>query len=56
MAKLARIKTTIGLPEPLWKRARIRAVEEGRDLQDVVASALEAYLARPKPPKREGRQ
>jgi hypothetical protein len=38
-------KTTIRLPDPLWKQTRIRALEEGRDAQDLVADALTAYLS-----------
>jgi hypothetical protein len=34
----------------LWREASVRALDEGRDLQDVVAAALAAYLA----PKRKG--
>lgn len=42
-----RIKTTVALDEALWKRARMRAIEESRDLQDIVADALVAYLRTP---------
>ena len=38
------VKTSVALPRELWKLAHLRALDEGRDLQDVVASALEAYL------------
>lgn len=38
------MKTSIKLDFDLWKRARIRAMDDGIDLQDVVAHALEAYL------------
>jgi hypothetical protein len=37
-------KTSIKLPKALWRAATVRAIDEGRDLQDVVASALELYL------------
>ena len=40
------IKTSVKLPRKLWKRARMRAVEEELDLQDIIAMALEAYLRR----------
>jgi hypothetical protein len=38
------VKTSLKLPKALWREATIRALDEGRDLQDVVASALELYL------------
>jgi hypothetical protein len=47
MASTDRVKTTVALDRALWKRARIRAVQEGRDLQDIVAEALVAYLQAP---------
>lgn len=40
------IKTSVKLPRDLWKRARIQAIEEDLDLQDVLVKALEAYLAK----------
>jgi plasmid stability protein len=39
------VKTTMKLPEGIWKQIRIRAIEEGRDAQDVVADALTSYLS-----------
>jgi hypothetical protein len=39
-----RVKTSLSLPEELWRAARIRAIEDGMDAQDLVARALEAYL------------
>jgi hypothetical protein len=41
---IKRVKTSLSLPEDLWKSARIRALQEGVDAQDLVARALEAYL------------
>jgi hypothetical protein len=38
------VKTSIKLPRDLWKRAHVQAMDEGVDLQDVVARALEQYL------------
>ena len=38
------VKCTMNLPTELWKQTRIRAIEEDRDAQDVVADALRAYL------------
>ena len=40
-------KTTIRLPEPLWREARKRALDEGRDFQDLVETALSEYLRKP---------
>jgi hypothetical protein len=39
-----RLKTSLSLPADLWTEARIRALREGIDAQDLVARALEAYL------------
>lgn len=39
------VKTTVELPEPLWKKAKTRAIEEG-DLRTVIINALEVYLKR----------
>lgn len=40
------VKTSIKLERDLWKRAHVRAMDEGLDLQDLIAKALEAYLGR----------
>ena len=39
-----KVKTSLSLPEGLWRTTRIRAIEQGVDAQDLVAAALEAYL------------
>lgn len=41
------IKTSVTLPRALWKAAHLRAMDEGRDLQNVIADALRAYLKQP---------
>ena len=41
------MKTTIDIPEPLYKRAKIHAVERGMTLKDVVLASLERELAVP---------
>ena len=51
---MERMKTTMILPKELWRRAKIRAMDEGTDLSGVVIVALEAYL-KTKPGK-EGRR
>ena len=38
------VKTSIRLDRDLWKRAHVRAMDEGVDLQDLIAKAVEAYL------------
>lgn len=48
----ATVKTTVVLPAELWKRAKVRALDEHRDLRDVIVDALGAYLATP---QRRGR-
>ena len=39
-----RVKTSIALPRALWRAAHVRAMDEGLELQEIVAKALEAYL------------
>lgn len=39
------MKTTIEIPEPLYRRAKIRAVERGESLKDLFLSALQRELA-----------
>jgi hypothetical protein len=34
------VKTTIDIPEPLYKQAKIRAVETGETLRDLVVRAI----------------
>ena len=38
------VKTSLRLPEDLWREAHIRALDERTDMQVIVARALEAYL------------
>jgi len=43
------VKTTVELPELLWKAAKNRAMDERTDLRAVIIASLEAYLrTRPK--------
>jgi hypothetical protein len=39
------VRTTLILPVSLWKEAKVRAMDEGRDLRDVLLDALGRYLA-----------
>ena len=48
------VKTTISLPEDLWKGAKIRAMDERMDFRSVVIAALEEYLRTEVKPIKEG--
>jgi hypothetical protein len=43
------IKTTVELPEDLWRAAKIRAMDDRTDLRSVMVAALRAYLRLPAP-------
>lgn len=43
--KIVQARTTLVLPLTLWQEAKIQAVRDGCDLQDVVRIALERYLS-----------
>jgi hypothetical protein len=49
------VKCTLKLPRAVWREGRIRAMDEGRDFQDIVSEALELYLKAPAKRGREGR-
>lgn len=38
------MKTTVDLPEDLWRAAKIRAMDEHSDLRSVIIAALRSYL------------
>jgi hypothetical protein len=40
------VKTSLRIPRALWRKAHMRALDEGKDLQDIVSEALDAYLRR----------
>jgi len=42
-----KVKCTMKLPADVWRAGRIRALDERRDFQDLVADAIELYLKRP---------
>jgi hypothetical protein len=41
------VKTTIEIPDQLFRRAKARAAERGQTLKQLVAEALQQKLARP---------
>ena len=48
------MKTTLEIPNPLFKRVKAHAAMEGMKLKDVVASALGAYLTQPRSDSKKG--
>ena len=42
------MKTTLEIPDPLFKRVKARAAMDGLKLKDLVTSALSAYLTKRK--------
>ena len=42
------VRTTLVLPLDLWQRAKVRALEERRDLREVLLDALGRYLGETK--------
>ncbi len=42
------MKTSVDIPDDLWKAAKILAVEETKDLKDVINDALLEYLKKKK--------
>ena len=38
------VKTTVDLPQDLWRAAKIRAMDEHSDLRSVIIAALRVYL------------
>ena len=49
-------KLTVEIPVELWKRAKVRAIDEQSDLRTVVIAALDAHLTkRPSRGPRAGR-
>ncbi len=55
MAKASEVvKTTVRLPVALWRAVKVRAVDERRDLQDVIIAALTAYVGQSLPRPKKG--
>ena len=46
MAQEEMVKTSLKLPKRLWREAHIRALDEGTQLQVIIARALEEYLGK----------
>ena len=44
----AMVRTTLVMPEALWRQAKIRALQENRDLRDLLIEGLELILKRGK--------
>ena len=42
------MKTSIEIPEDVWRAAKIRAMDEKKNFQDIVAEALREFLKRSK--------
>jgi hypothetical protein len=42
------MRTSIEIPEDVWRAAKIRAMDERKNFQDLVAAALREYLKRSK--------
>lgn len=40
------VKTTVDLPQHLWRAAKIRAMDDHTDLRSVIVAALEAFVGR----------
>jgi len=40
------MKTSVDIPDDLWKAAKILAVEDNKDLRDVIIEALQQYLGK----------
>jgi hypothetical protein len=47
------IKTSVEIPERLWRAARMRAIDEPGGLRGVIVRALETYLFGGRSPKTE---
>ena len=40
------MKTSVDIPDDLWRGAKILAVEENKDLRDVIIEALQEHLSK----------
>jgi len=48
------VKTSVDIPDALWKAAKILAVEENKDLRNVIIEALQQHLSKKGKPKDRG--
>jgi hypothetical protein len=46
---MVHMKTTMDIPDALFRRAKIAAIERGTSLKSLVLAALEEHLERPTP-------
>jgi metal-responsive CopG/Arc/MetJ family transcriptional regulator len=49
------VKTSVELPEDLWRAAKILAMDEKKNLQEVIADALRNHLKAKKGGKKDER-
>jgi len=40
------LKTSFSISRALWRRAKVRALDEGIELQELISKAIEMYLER----------
>lgn len=48
------MKTSVDIPDDLWKSAKILAVEESKDLRDIIIEALQEHLSKKVKVKNKG--
>jgi hypothetical protein len=48
------MRTVVNIPEPLWRAAKIRAMDEHTSLTGIVTAALAAYLDIKAPKAKKG--
>jgi len=48
------LKTSVDIPDDLWKASKILAVEESKDLRDVIIEALQEHLRKKGKAKNKG--
>jgi len=42
------VKTSLVLPEPLWRRMKLYGLEHKMELREIIIAAVEAYLPKPR--------
>jgi len=40
------VRTSLILPRALWRELKVKALDEGRDLRDLIIEAIRAYLGK----------